>query len=85
MGSFRKLGVPYLGVLIIRILLFGVLYEGPLFPETPISAMLWRKSRLNGIRHTSSYDIEGGFGISEVSGVRCHLNGSLKAAWIGEL
>ena len=25
-GSFRKLGVPYLGVLIIRILLFRVLY-----------------------------------------------------------
>ena len=25
-GSFRKLGVPYFGVLIIRILLFMVLY-----------------------------------------------------------
>ena len=25
LGSFRKLGVPYFGVLIIRILLFGVL------------------------------------------------------------
>ena len=25
-GSFRKLGVPYFEVLIIRILLFGVLY-----------------------------------------------------------
>ena len=25
-GSFRKLGVPYFGVLRIRILLFGVLY-----------------------------------------------------------
>ena len=25
-GSFRKLGVPYLGVLIVRILLFRVLY-----------------------------------------------------------
>ena len=25
-GSFRKLGVPYLGVLIIRILLYRVLY-----------------------------------------------------------
>ena len=34
-GSFRKLGVPYLGVLIIRILLFRVLYESPLFSETP--------------------------------------------------
>ena len=35
-GSFRKLGVPYFGVLIIRILLFGVLYQGPLVSETPI-------------------------------------------------
>ena len=33
--SFRKLGVPYLGVLIIRILLFGVLSWGHLFSETP--------------------------------------------------
>ena len=33
--SFRKLGVPYFGVLIIRILLFKVLYSGPLFSETP--------------------------------------------------
>ena len=36
--SFRKLGggggVPYFGVLIIRILLFRVLYWGPLFSET---------------------------------------------------
>ena len=31
-GSFRKLGVPYFGVLIIRILLFRVLYLGsPIF------------------------------------------------------
>ena len=36
-GSFRQLGVPYLGVLIIRILLFRVLYSCPLFSETPIS------------------------------------------------
>ena len=34
-GSFRKLGVPYFGVLVIRILLFRVLHEGPLFSETP--------------------------------------------------
>ena len=34
-GSFRKLGVPDFGVLIIRILLFRVLYLGPLFSETP--------------------------------------------------
>ena len=33
-GSFRKLGVPYFGVLIIRILLFRV-YWGSLFSETP--------------------------------------------------
>ena len=30
--------MPYLVVLIIRILLFRVLYEGPLFSETPIWA-----------------------------------------------
>ena len=36
-GSFQKLGVPYFGVLIIRILLFRVLYQGPLFLETLIS------------------------------------------------
>ena len=34
-GSFRKLGVPYFGVLIMRILLFTVLNKGPLFSETP--------------------------------------------------
>ena len=34
-GSFRKLGVPYFGVPIIRILLFRVLYWGSLFSETP--------------------------------------------------
>ena len=34
-GSFRKLGVPCFGVLIIRILRFRVLYWGPLFSETP--------------------------------------------------
>ena len=31
--SFRKLGVPYFGVLITRILLFTVLYQGPLFSD----------------------------------------------------
>ena len=35
-GSFRKLGVLYWGVLIVRILLFRVLYEGSLFSETPL-------------------------------------------------
>ena len=34
-GSFRKFGVPYLGVLIIRTLLFKVVYLDPLFSETP--------------------------------------------------
>ena len=37
MGVSEKLAVPYLGVLIIRITLFRVLYCGPLFSETPIS------------------------------------------------
>ena len=36
MGVSEKLGVPYLGVLIIRIRLFRVLYRVPLFLETPI-------------------------------------------------
>ena len=35
MWEFPKLGVPYFGDLIIRILLFRVLYWGPLFSETP--------------------------------------------------
>ena len=35
-GSFRTQGVPYFGVLIVRILLFRVLYQGPLFSETPM-------------------------------------------------
>ena len=35
-GGFRKLGVPYFGVLIMRILLFRVLYWFPLFSETPM-------------------------------------------------
>ena len=34
--EFPKIRVPFLGVLIIRILLFRVLYQGPLFSETPI-------------------------------------------------
>ena len=41
-GSFRKLGVPYFGVLTIRILLFRVLYWGPPFSETPI----WTQGKL---------------------------------------
>ena len=35
-GSFPIQGVPYFGVLIIRILLFRVLYSGPPISETPI-------------------------------------------------
>ena len=35
-GSFRNLGLPYFGVLMIRILLFRVFYSGPPFSETPI-------------------------------------------------
>ena len=39
-GSFRKFGLPYFGVLIIRILLFRVLYYGPLFSENLIFVVL---------------------------------------------
>ena len=35
-GGFQKIGVPHLGVLTIRILLFKVAYYGPLFSETPV-------------------------------------------------
>ena len=38
--GFPKTRGPYFGVLIIRIRLFGVLYQGPLFSETPIWAPL---------------------------------------------
>ena len=34
-GSFWKLGVPYFGVLIIRILLFRMLYWVPYFRKLP--------------------------------------------------
>ena len=37
--DFPKIRVPYFGVLIIRILLFRVLYWGPLFSETPKCAL----------------------------------------------
>ena len=36
LGVSEKLGVPCMGVLIIRTLLFRVLYLDPLFSETPI-------------------------------------------------
>ena len=34
--EFPKIGVPYFGVLIIRMLLFRALNFGPLFSETPM-------------------------------------------------
>ena len=34
-GTFRRFELPYFGVLIITILLFRVLYWGPLFSEPP--------------------------------------------------
>ena len=37
MWDFPKTGVPYFGVLIIRIPLFKVLYYGPLLSEAPMS------------------------------------------------
>ena len=40
LGSFRKLGVPPFGVLIIRILPCRVPYLGPLFWETPTSKLV---------------------------------------------
>ena len=38
-GTFRNLGVPCFGVLIIRILLLRLLYQGPLVSETPIRTL----------------------------------------------
>ena len=35
-GSFRKLGVPYFGVLIVRMALFRVLFLGSTISETPM-------------------------------------------------
>ena len=47
-GSFRKLRVPYFGVLIIRILLFRVLlYSGPLFRKLPYPKPQAHKQILN--------------------------------------
>ena len=45
--GFRKLGVPYFGVLVIRILLFRVLYLGfPHFRELPYLLPRFRIERL---------------------------------------
>ena len=41
--SFRKLGVPYFGVLIKRILLFGVLYWVPYFRKLPFQVNFRKK------------------------------------------
>ena len=53
--EFPKIGVPYFGDLIIRILPFRVLYWGPLFSETPTSipvtaemALIREKGACNG-------------------------------------
>ena len=40
----KNRGVPYFGVLIIGILLFRVLYWGPLFSQTPMWALKPRTS-----------------------------------------
>ena len=42
--DFPKIRVPYLGVLMIRILLFRVLYWGPLFSEPPYVACRRKRS-----------------------------------------
>ena len=42
--GFPKIGEYFFGVLTMRILLFKVLYEGPLFSETPI----WGGTRIVG-------------------------------------
>ena len=48
-GCFRKLHrVPYFRVRRIRILLFRVLYQGPLFSETPICRTLGSRVQLLG-------------------------------------
>ena len=44
--EFPKIGVPYFGVLLMRILLFRVLNEGPLFSETPISSTMRPRQRM---------------------------------------
>ena len=44
-GSFRTLGIPYFGVLIVRIVLFRVLCSGPLFSETPMSPPVLKLSK----------------------------------------
>ena len=56
-GSFRILGAPHFGVLIIRILLFRVRKKGPLFSETPKFGIFVR-------------GLVGGFGLQGLGDVR---------------
>ena len=49
-GSFRKLGVPYFGVLIIKILLFRVLYLGPLFSNSHTGLGVFEGLGVAGLR-----------------------------------
>ena len=49
-GSFPKQGVSYFGVLKIRILLFRVLYQGPLFSETLVSRQLGKDAQAIELR-----------------------------------
>ena len=46
--DFPKIRLPYFGVLMIRILLLRVLYQGPLFSETPPHAIKRKTSVPDG-------------------------------------
>ena len=56
-GSFRKLGLPYLGIFVIRTLLFRVLYQGPLFSETPILGVYRDASGCKAVSVKISYGV----------------------------
>ena len=56
-GSFRKFGVPYVGVLTIRILLFRAPYLGPLSSKTPISAWGYRGFKALGTFGPPAYGL----------------------------
>ena len=51
MWEFPKIEVPYFGALIIRILLLGVLYQGPLFSETPMCHVIQAQFSLDSDPH----------------------------------
>ena len=57
MWEFPKIGVPYFGVLIIRILLFRVLHLGPLFSETPM-CLRSIYLRLESIYYVGTWSLE---------------------------